>query len=106
MNRFKLALAALLFVGSAALAGTNDNNQNGNGGPMGVTFSGTNLYTNTSPVTVANLPACVAGLLGYHAFVSDGNAPAFNTVVAGGGAVFVEVHCTYATAGTFRWVGY
>lgn len=46
--------------------------------------------------TVAALPACVAGLLGSVASVSDALGPAYNAAVVGGGALHIPVFCNGA----------
>lgn len=54
----------------------------------------------TAGYTVATLPAASAGLKGAIAYVTDALAPAFLTVVVGGGAVVCPVFCD----GT-NWIG-
>lgn len=46
---------------------------------------------NTTPVTVANLPAAATVGSGARCFVTDANATTFNSVVAAGGANAVPV---------------
>lgn len=43
--------------------------------------------------TVGTLPACVAGLRGGMAYVTDATAPTYNGALVGGGAVVVPVFC-------------
>jgi hypothetical protein len=43
--------------------------------------------------TVAELPACDAGLKGAMAAVSDATAPAYNAALSGGGDVSIPVYC-------------
>jgi hypothetical protein len=45
-----------------------------------------------APITVASLPAAAAGNKGARYFVSDANATAFASVVAGGGANIIPVY--------------
>lgn len=47
----------------------------------------------STPVTVASLPACSAGLKGTHRVVSDASGPTYNATAVGGGAVTRPVIC-------------
>lgn len=71
---------------------------------VGVAVPGTKLDVNgpikTAGYTVATLPAPVAGLTGAMAYVTDALAPAFLTIVVGGGTVITPVFCN----GT-NWIG-
>ena len=59
-----------------------------------------------TPANLATYPACTLANVGAHIFVNNATAPAFNTVLAGAGAVFVEGHCVYSGASTYIWVGF
>jgi len=47
----------------------------------------------STPVTVASLPTCVAGLKGTHRVVSDASSPTYNATAVGGGAITRPVIC-------------
>jgi hypothetical protein len=110
MRKFK-ALALALFA-SLSLSGSAFAQQPNFGQYVGV---GTSLNASVfnaiypygmTPMAVASLPTCTLANVGAHAFVNNANSPAFNTTLVGGGAIFIEAHCTFTAASSYAWIGF
>jgi hypothetical protein len=83
--------AVLHVIGKTSISFESASSQYATMSPSAVTIIAPVL---TLPVSsVAELPACNAGLNGSIAAVSDAAAPAYNAIVTGGGSASIPVYC-------------
>jgi hypothetical protein len=99
-------LASLSLFGSALAQQPNFGLQVGPGTSLNASVFSALYPYGMLPMNVAALPTCALANVGAHAFVNNANSPAFNTTLVGGGAIFIEAHCTYTAASTYAWIGF